>query len=222
MRKLMWLLPAMALGAPAVQAQFGRPYDPRPGGSYLRGPDVPGVDARRNPFGLRTPAVPDMPGAYDPFARFRPPVSQVGRPLWMPPTLLDILNQHGIEKSILGRHFDPFSHFDPLDPQSIIYGPRNGLDRNLPIPGVRIDPMIPSANLPPVQSFELVPKVFEPPKPFSSLKNLEAKTDARPAGGRTPEWLCWEYAAGVFILAMVAGLLHALTRNKIFESKIDE
>jgi hypothetical protein len=136
----------------------------------------------------------------------------------MPPTAQDILKQHGVGNSIVGPRFDPLANFDPLDPQALIHGPRNGLDMNPAIPGVRMDPMAPSTNLPPIQPLHLDPKVLDLPKPVWGLRDFEPKAPTKDGGGGPPAWLGWKSPVGVFILAVAAGLLHALMRRKISAS----
>lgn len=69
MRKLVWLLPAIALCAapPASHAQFGQPYGPRFGG-----PHIPGFPDVGDPFG-RPSGLPSIPGQSDPFGPARSP-----------------------------------------------------------------------------------------------------------------------------------------------------
>jgi hypothetical protein len=136
----------------------------------------------------------------------------------MPPTVQDILNRTQAGHPILGQPFDPLTNLDPCDPLTLIYGPRNGLHMNPPIPGVHTDPIVPPANLSPIAPVQFDPKVLELPRPLSGLKDFEAKPPANTECGGQPRWLRWEYAVGVFVLALAAGLLHALRRSKLSES----
>src|SRR6516225_2169421 len=79
MRKLTWLLPAVALWiapAGAAQGPFGRPRGP------AVGPHIPGVPDVGVLFG-RPPGIPRMPGPVDHFGRPRSsfdPTSPLTRP----------------------------------------------------------------------------------------------------------------------------------------------
>lgn len=215
MRKRNWLLPLMMLSiaTPAARTQFGPPYRPMPGR-----PNVPDIYGGRHPFGPRTSSIPGISGGYDPFSRTPFPVSPFGPQTRMPPTVQDILNQHGVGNPILGQRFNPFANFDPLDPQSLIYGPSNGIRVNPAIQGVRIDPMVPSSNPQSIQPLQFDPKVFELPKSPSPLNTFEPKAPMKVGGGGPPAWLRWEYPVGVFLVAVISGLLHALLRRNASES----
>jgi hypothetical protein len=150
MRKLMWLLPAVALwiAPPAAEAQFGRRLDP------LFGPTRPGAPSAGDPFGL-TPGTPGIPGAYDrfaprpspfdpfalppsPFDRFAPPSSPFDH--FNPP------NRPGLPGQRFGPPWDvpgrPGGTARFFDPQPSAFDPANPLNRVGP-PGRDIGPITP-------------------------------------------------------------------------------
>lgn len=209
MRKLMWLLSALALWTvtPAAPAQLVRPYEPRFGGR-----NVPNVYGRRDPFGSRVPGISAMPSVYDPFGRsnvYGPTGHPLDCPPWMLPTVQDILNPHHTGDPILGQRFNPLIGLDPLTP----YRVPGGMNVNPAVPGVNIAPMVPPTNPPPLEQIKLDPKVLELSQLPSAPKTLEEKAPPKEGGGGPPHWLRWEGAAGVFILALLGGLLHTLTRS---------
>jgi hypothetical protein len=86
----------------------------------------------------------------------------------------------------------------------------------LPVPNIRLDQMPQSANLPPsVDLPKLDPKLFEtrPLIPVRSIGEFETRPAAKPIDARPPSWFCWEYAAGILLLATLAGTLYQVFRR---------
>ena len=203
MRKMMWLLPTISLWtvAPAAQAQFSPLYSPRPTRPY-----APGIHGVRDPFGTPMPGIPGIPSAFDPFGL---PGIPTARQPWMPPTAQDILRRPQFGDPMPGQRFDPWGNRDPL---AHLRGP-NPTGGNASNPNFRIDPAIPPVVVPPLPPATIDPKLLDFLKPSLEFKHNEAKAPAH-AAGPPPAWLRWEYALGVFLVALIGGLLHALTRSR--------
>jgi hypothetical protein len=182
---------------PAAQAQFV--YGPRTTRPY-----PPGIHGVRDPFGPRVRGIPGMPSAYDPFGR---PGFPMGRQPWMPPSAQDIINDALAGRSVLPGYSGP-PMFDPL---ASFLG-QNHSRRN---PNTSVNPLFQPNNMPPpsIQAPIIDPKAFEKLHPVR-MKDFEAKPPAMAGGGGPPSWLNWRYAVGVFIMAIVVGLLRALIRSE--------
>jgi hypothetical protein len=133
MRKLMWLLPAVALWVtpPAAEAQFIQPYGPR------SEPPIPGVG---DPFGP-LPGVPGLPGEFGPFNRQRgdDPFIVVGAP------------RPGVPGGggPFGRRSGAGPRSGPADPFGRPRVPQPGFGRPV-LPGPNLpDPWMPPRNLAP-------------------------------------------------------------------------
>jgi hypothetical protein len=193
MRKLMWPLSALALwtATPAVQGQFVQRYDPR-----LSRPYVPGVLGGHDPSGLRTRVIPGMPGVSGMFGQPHLPGfpgSPMGLQPWMPYSPQDILNDALSGHSGLPGYSGP-RVYDPLAHQR-------------GYPDLSINPLIqPGAPPLSLQGMPLTPRSFEQIHTSLGLKDFERKQPAQNGGTLPP----WPFAVGVFVLAFVAGLLHAL------------
>jgi hypothetical protein len=142
----------------------------------------------------------------------------MGRQPWMPPSPQDILNDALSGHSGLPGYSGPLVH-DPLAPWRGYPDPSSnpriqpGAPSPISLQGMPFDPKLSG----PVQTplglkdpERIDPKSFEPIHMSSSLKVLERKHPAQ-NGGTAP---LWQFAAGIFVLAFVAGLLHALFRRE--------
>ena len=205
MRKLMWLLPAVALwiAPPAAQAQFGRPYGPQLGPHYPGVPGagdpfgqpsgIPGVPGLGDPFGPLT-GVPGIPGGYDPIIRRRGHYPFIGPGVPLP----------GVPG--LGRPGSNNPWLD-LDPGT----PRPGL------PGRDFGPITPRpgapnlGNLPPVKF--VTPPVNPPPLDVGALLGHGSSGFKGPPPAESdshsfdPRWWPWVLggAAVVFMVSLIAG-----------------
>ncbi len=214
MKKWMWLLPAIALWnvTPAAQTQLVPDHGPRPVGQY-----GPSVFDRYDPLAPQVPGVSGLPGGYNPLNP-RPFTGQpFGRQPWLPPTALDIARQAHTGNPALGHRFGLWPNHDPLNfaPQESRRG-QGRLNMDLTAPNVRVDRIPPSANLPPsVNLSKLDPKLFEnrPLITFRSIGEFETRPAAKMGGTRPPAWFCWEYAAGLLLIATLAGTLYQVFRR---------
>jgi hypothetical protein len=105
------------------------------------------------------------------------------------------------------RPFDPLADMGPLAPFPM---PGGGINVSPGAPGTRFDPGAQPFQGPP----KIDPKLFVNMPPPSLLKHFEAKPPAPAGGGGPPAWLRWELAAGVLLVAALAGLLHGLFSRK--------
>jgi hypothetical protein len=145
------------------------------------------------------------------------PGSPGGRQPGMPPTALDIIRQAQAGNPILGQGFGSWPNHDPLnfDPLASPRG-QGPLNMGLPVPNVPLDRMPQPANLPPsVDLYKLDPKQFEnrPLIPVRSIGEIDTRSPAQAVDSRPPAWFCWEYAAGVLLIATLAGTLYQIFRR---------
>jgi hypothetical protein len=73
-----------------------------------------------------------------------------------------------------------------------------------------------SANLPPsINLSKLDPKLFENPPLIAvqSIGEFETRPAAKTGDTQPPSWFCWEYAAGVLLIATLAGTLYQVFRR---------
>lgn len=200
MRNLMWLLPMLALttATPAAQAQLRRSADPRFGGPF-----VPGIPGRGGPFAPRIPGMPGFVGAYDPLAG-------------LPPSIRDMVAPNrGFPRA---RRFDPLHEFDPLAPIRV---PGVGVNVGPGMPGAGFGPQVHPAGVPPsIEPARFDPKLIQNipnlnyQSPFS-LEVMQPKPPANQGVGPPPDWLRWEYAIGVVLIAAVAGVLREVFGRKL-------
>jgi hypothetical protein len=225
MRKLIWLLSAVALGiAPsAAEAQFGRTYGPRLG--PVR-PNVPGVG---DPFG-RPGGIPGLPGQFDPFGRPRPPWLDFG-----PADPLGLPNLPGLPGQRFGPSWDVPGmprQVNPFNVPRFSYPGVPGLGRpgsnnpwldldpatpRLGPPGRDIGPITPrpgAPNLGNPSSGQFVTPAVNPPqldvgallgRGSSGLKSPPpAESDSH---SFDPRWWSWVLvgAGAVFVVSLIAG-----------------
>jgi hypothetical protein len=216
MRKLMWLLLAVALGiAPsAAEAQF-----PRQDKSRFGSPRVPGIPAGVDPFGR--PVVSLVPGPLDPFGRavvdqFYGPFDPFGGPAVSPFPPRPFVPRPGVGR--IPGQFDPVGPWLGVDPSNPMRWP-NELQGLIVRPGHPIPaPPIPAPpNLGNLPSRELVSNVQLPPELVSgrlqpaldssaSKSSPQAKANSQPSDS---PWWPWVLGATgvVFVLALIVGFV---------------
>jgi hypothetical protein len=191
---------ALVCAAPtAAQAQF-------PGTGPWQGPGMPVVNGRLGPFGQPRPG---YPGRID----FRPVQPSLNNPLGLQPW------QRGIVDPFANPRFPPIPGIPitpdvPSNPLEFHNRLRNGL------PGTPWGPNVPPAN------FGQMPQI--PPEVLKNLLirrddiiipkfDLNVPTSRPPAPGKAPKvpsWVRWEWAAGIFAVSLVGGLVSGYLRRR--------
>jgi hypothetical protein len=209
MRKSIALLLTLVLSATAsdVRAQFGPPYHPLTGRPINRG-----VNNRGNIYGPRMPQGPGVPGPNDRYNPLRPVDPSSNLPPWMSPTIRELFNPTQRDFPFSEPGYDPLLGPGRYGPQGSTRGPGDLRIPNTGMPNVPLNPVIVPVRPPSLGPQQIDPKLFQIPA-SSLLEPAKPSVPAEQGLGEAPQWLRWEYAVGLFVLALLAGLARSLKRG---------